>query len=339
MHSTHKKLWLILALFSWYFAHAQDIHYSQFYYNHQGLNPALVGHYLGSHRITALYRNQWQSVPVPYLSFGLFYDTQFRLSKIGDGIGFGIGFDYDRAGDSRLSLSAINAHVNYGLTIGKHLISFGVSPNFGQRHLSEQKLRWKNQWNGDRYDPKLSPKEAFVASGNLYFDLAAGISYQFAMTKRTRFQAGSAVFHLMKPNQTFYTNNNQSASVELPFRHVYQAMLSLGLLSHLDIVLRGMHQTQSKYKETVASGLFNIYLNKRPGALLNMIAGCNYRLDDAIIPTLAFQYNEWMVSAAYDITVSNFRNVTNRRGGPEFALQYLFKNIEPVGVYKKCPIY
>lgn len=84
------------------------------------------------------------TVPVPYMSFSLFYDSKIKLKSNGDYIGAGIGFDYDRAGDSELSLSSLNIGLNYGLTLSKgHLIILGLSPNIGQRRLSDEKLKWE----------------------------------------------------------------------------------------------------------------------------------------------------------------------------------------------------
>ena len=45
---------------------AQDIHFSQFSETPLLRNPALAGIFSGDLRIQAVYRNQWNSVTVPY---------------------------------------------------------------------------------------------------------------------------------------------------------------------------------------------------------------------------------------------------------------------------------
>ena len=51
--------------------HAQDIHFSQFFETPLLRNPALAGIFSGDLRIQAVYRNQWNSVTVPYQTTSL----------------------------------------------------------------------------------------------------------------------------------------------------------------------------------------------------------------------------------------------------------------------------
>lgn len=335
-----KPICILIGIWMCFYAkiEAQDIHYSQFIYHYPSQNPIQSGFYNGNHRITANYRNQWQTVPVPYMSFSLFYDSKIKLKSNGDYIGAGIGFDYDRAGDSELSLSSLNIGLNYGLTLSKgHLIILGLSPNIGQRRLSDEKLKWGSQWTGDHYDKNRSPNENFNTTGDLFFDLSGGLAYQYSFTKRTRLMASAAIFHLLEPDQTFYGLSQNK--IKLPQRNVLNGSINLGLGTYLDLLLNGEFQKQDAYEEKLGTGLIRFYINQKPGSKFNLLAGCGIRLDDAYFPMLGFEYNNWMISGSYDITTSDFKTATNSRGGPEIAVQYIFKGIEPIGLYKKCPIY
>ena len=317
---------------------SQDLHYSQFFLNYPSQNPAHTGDYLGTHRITANYRSQWNTVPVPYLSLSLFYDSHLKLNSKKNFIGAGIGLDYDKAGDSRLSLASLNASFSYGYAISnKHQVRVGISPSIGQRHFSEEKLKWDNQWTGDHYYPKSPTRETYALSGSFFFDLAGGISYQYSHTRRTYISMGAAVYHLLKPDQSFY--GIQQTKVSLPMRPVLSGELSIGLWKIADLVLNGQYQQQEKYRETNGTGMFRIYLDRNPGIRLNALLGCGIRLDDALYPMAGLQYKNWLVLASYDMNTSNFKTATNQRGGLEVGVQYLFKSVEPVGLYKKCPIY
>jgi hypothetical protein len=88
-----------------------------------------------------------------------------------------------------------------------------------------------------------------------------------------------------------------------------------------------------------ASALLRFYLDRNPGIRLNLLAGCGIRLDDAFYPMLGFQYKNWLALASYDVNTSGFRTATNQRGGLELGVQYLFRIVDPVGIYKKCPLY
>ena len=70
MKPTKKILLLLVVSLLAKFASSQDINFSQFYDLPLLRNPSLAGLFQGDIRITSAYRNQWQSVTVPYRSFG-----------------------------------------------------------------------------------------------------------------------------------------------------------------------------------------------------------------------------------------------------------------------------
>jgi|SRR5665647_2487342 len=61
--------------------HSQDINFSQFYELPLLRNPALAGIFAGDIRITAGYRNQWQSVTTPYQTQALGTEFKFSLGQ------------------------------------------------------------------------------------------------------------------------------------------------------------------------------------------------------------------------------------------------------------------
>jgi type IX secretion system PorP/SprF family membrane protein len=334
----HIVVFILICTLNTHAVFGQDIHYSQFFYHYPSQSPVQTGLFNGDHRITANYRNQWQSVIVPYLSLSLFYDTKFTFRAGDDYIGVGLGIDYDRAGDSELSLSSLNVSLNYGMNFKKHhRVIIGLSPNVGQRRLSNEKLKWNNQWDGEEFNKNLPPRENFKLSGDFFMDLAGGIAYQYTKTKRTKFLLGGSLFHILEPNQTFYGISQNKVS--LPMRFVYNANLDIGIGDRLDLILNAQYQEQEEYNEKLALGMFRIYLNQNPGIKLNLLTGFGIRLDDALIPVIGIEYKDWLISGSYDINTSDFKTATNRRGGLELAVQYHFRSVERVGVFKKCPIY
>ena len=55
----------------------QDINFSQFYELPLLRNPALAGIFNGNVRFTAGYRNQWESITVPYRTMALGTEIKF----------------------------------------------------------------------------------------------------------------------------------------------------------------------------------------------------------------------------------------------------------------------
>lgn len=317
---------------------SQDLHFSQFYYNHQSANPALVSNYYGDKRFGVNYRHQWLSVPVPYLSISMIYDTKFNLKSKKDQIGLGFGLDYDQAGDSKLSVAKIIGEVAYTRILNRNnSLSFGLNIGGAQRRLSNELLRWDVQWNGDRYDANIGSKETYKQTGSFFADLGVGAAYHYYYSQRTKLTLSGAVFHLNKPDQNFY--GASSIKAKLPMRNVYGASAQVGVGKVMDLILGGQFQQQEDYKEQVYSGRLRFYMNQKPGSLLNALIGCNVRIGDALIPNLGFEYNNWLVSGSYDLNTSQFKTATNQRGGPELTVQYIFRSVKPSSIYKKCPIY
>lgn len=54
------------------FLFAQDAHYSQVFNTPVYHNPAAVGHGVENIRLTAVYRNQWNSVMTPFTTQAIF---------------------------------------------------------------------------------------------------------------------------------------------------------------------------------------------------------------------------------------------------------------------------
>ncbi|MBK7341255.1 MAG: PorP/SprF family type IX secretion system membrane protein [Saprospiraceae bacterium] len=317
---------------------AQDLHYSQFYHHPQSQNPAFLGFFDGDHRVYVNGRQQWRTVPVNYLTASLLFDSKFFVKHSSSYIGWGIGIDYDQAGDSKLNLAKLSGGINYMYSIGtKHQFGLGIMPSISQRRFQDEKLRWDLQWDGERYDPTLSPQESFENVGSFYFDLGAGALYSYKYKTRTRIHLGAGFYHLNKPDQAFYGSNTIDS--KLPIRQAYQAAVQLPVFPILDIIFHGQHQTQEKYEETNLSALLRLYVNRKPGSLFNILVGCGLRMEDAYYPTLAIEYNNWMVSGSYDFNQSSFKTATDQRGGSEIVVRYIFKSVKPLGFYKKCPIY
>lgn len=75
------------ALFLLFICHnsfSQDIHFSQFFETPLLRNPALAGIFGGDFRIQGVYRNQWNSVTVPYQTASLNVEYKLPVGKSDD---------------------------------------------------------------------------------------------------------------------------------------------------------------------------------------------------------------------------------------------------------------
>jgi len=128
---------------------AQDLHYSQFYHAPLSVSPALTGIFNGDQRYSVSLRDQWRSVPVPWMTFSAGYDKKFYPKKSTDYfVGAGVFFNYDQQGDSKINLTNINVSGSYNyLLTENHIITLGGLLGFSSRGFNPSTLTWDKQWN------------------------------------------------------------------------------------------------------------------------------------------------------------------------------------------------
>jgi type IX secretion system PorP/SprF family membrane protein len=316
---------------------AQDLHYSQFYNSPLNLNPALTGVFNGSHRYNLSWRDQWRFVPVPWQTFSGAWDRNFLPLESKNFYGLGVNFNYDRQGDSRLQLAALNISGSVTREINaSNFISFGLLVGGARRGFNTKDLTWDKQWNGDTFNPNLTSGERFDLDALTFIETGAGINYRLQKSTRTKIDLGVGVLHLYQPLARFY----RTESKRLPTHLTFNAQGSLKLTNSLDLMINGMQQVQSKYRETLVTGLLRAYVNQKRGKELTFDFGIGHRTSGSWFPTLALGFGNWYVSGSYDVDRTRFnQTVDNNRGGPEIHIRYIHKNVRPLGIRKVCPIY
>ncbi|MEO0732800.1 MAG: PorP/SprF family type IX secretion system membrane protein, partial [Bacteroidota bacterium] len=170
------------------FLFAQDFHYSQFYHAPLHLNPALTGVFRGDVRLMGNYKSQWTDVPVDYKTVTLAADKKFLKSINEDGFfSGGVAFNYDRAGDSRLTWANLDLNGSYTRVITPQVIlSGGVKVALIQRSFRQSDLRFDNQFDEARgvVDLTRPTGEAFDTEGKVFPDFSAGLNLRL-MAKQT----------------------------------------------------------------------------------------------------------------------------------------------------------
>lgn len=318
------------------FADAQDIHFSQFYHNPLNLNPALTGVFKGDQRFGVSYRSQWQSVPVPYLTVSGSYDQKVYHKLLPNGLlGWGIVFNYDRAGDANLSWTQLGGNLAYTHRIlEEHYFSVGFQFLAGQRAFDPDKLQFGDQFNGDILDLGQPSAEAFNNTSVGYGEISAGFNWLYqSKEKRHAIRAGIGFSHLNQANVAFF----QQESLALPLTYNAYLLSNFEMNEILDIGLIGLWRKQLTYQEFLLGLLGTYYLKTEKD--LALWAGLSYRFSDAAIFQTGIQYQNWRIGLSYDINISDFRVATNRRGGPEISLQYIITAVKPPDTFKACPIF
>lgn len=332
------RIFTFLLILTVYNVKGQDLHYSQFYNAHVNINPALTGIFNGDVRFAGNYRNQWPSVPVDYTTLTGAYDFKlYRKNQRKDFFGGGMVFNYDQAGDSKLGLATLGINGSYSIpvtTMG--FLTFGGQFGLSRRSFSLDDLTFDEQWDGVQFVASKGFTEAFSRTSLLIPDVSAGLNYRWQKSARSKADVGIAMFHINRPHDAFYSDDK---SVRVPVRIAVNALIQSKMSNTVDLMVHGLAQFQSAYKEIVLGAGPKFYLNQKRGKNYAIGLYSMYRLKDAFAPALHLYLNELQLGISYDVNTSPFKVATGRKGGPEFSLLYIITKVKPLSQFKACPIF
>jgi len=343
-----KKITLLFSVFCLSFSlFAQDIHFSQFYMSPLNLNPALTGVMNCNVRLTANYRNQWASITRGgvYSTSSASYDQRFTSGRY-DYFGLGATVWNDVAGSGNFGTTTFKASGSYakrmaGSRNSSHYLSFGFEGGLSQRRVDFNNLRWGTQWDGNEFNETLGTGENMFDQPNFsFFDASAGLLWFSNFGDNANLYVGGAYHHLNRANISFASGQTES----LYSRFTVHAGGEVPITNKVSIVpgVITMIQGPSLQVNSGASVKFalgNSRFNSQ-AFQLGIWSRIGNKVEqgvvnDAIILSTRFDYNEYSLGFSYDINVSPLEPGSSGQGGFELALQYKFCGNERRGVY--CP--
>lgn len=312
---------------------AQDQHFSFSEYSSTFLNPGLAGAN-SSMQGVASFRNQWSSFAEPFQTVAASFDARFNEKKRQKAgiIAGGINLYNDRSGDLRVSTSSANLNIAYHLLIDDYnTIGLGIYGGFGQRSLSPSGGKWGTQYNGNNYDGNIDPGESFNNASFAYVDAGAGVVYTYgsnggylSQNSNQKLNIGFSVFHVNQPKYSFINAENE----KLYMRMSAFVNGEFGIANTPGSILPGIYYHRQKNAQELLFGAnYKYSLNggsrhtgfTRPSALYT---GMFFRLKDALVAKVMFEYDQFMVGFGYDINVSSLTEVSRARGGFEVFLRF-----------------
>lgn len=349
MHKIHarlKRTFLCILSFTFSFVlSAQDLHFSQFYHSPQNLNPALIGQFRGDCRATGNLRSQWSAVPVPYQTFGGGGDAKILRGVFGSGlISGGLQFNYDQAGDLAFKMTELNLGASFALPLSDQATaSFGLAFGFANRNLDPTLMTTAAQFNGDQFDENLSTGEDIPDPRADFARLATGVNLHWLPDARSRttVDMGAGFFNLNYPNTSLKNNAN---AARIPLRLSLYADGWVQINEKTDIKGHALWHIQGDfnsgtYRELLTGTGIRYHLNLEPDKEKSVALLTSYRWGDALIPSVEVGWRFLTAAFSYDFNTSPFQVATARRGGPEFALIYIFTKPTPPPVFKACPVF
>jgi type IX secretion system PorP/SprF family membrane protein len=315
---------------------AQDIHYSQ--YNYSPLNMGGVATSLmnADFRVAANNRRQWNSVSVPYQTFSIGAEEKLKYfsSNLENYTG-GLLINQDKAGDGAFKTLNCYLSLAYQYQLSKDSTSWigiGVSPGFTQKSIDFTKLTFDNQFTGDLFNPMAPTGENPNNTRLSYFDLGASILFH-QLKDQQHFYAIYQIRHINRAQQNFYANipYKQSVNHQLIVGDIIQSNNGLTYLPSI------LFSKQNKFMEFVVGTEVILPSSKKNQSV---VGGLHYRIKDAIIPSVALNYNKFRIGLSYDINLSSLRTASKSKGGAEISIIYQTFQIKAQPQRKTiCPIY
>lgn len=324
-----RKLILFLSVFSFSEVMAQDIHFSQFYDSPLNMSPALTGTD-APFRVNMNYRNQWSAFGKPFQTIAGSVDMALLKNKNkGAYLGAGLNFFQDKAGQTGLSKMLVAGNISSVLKTGsKSNLSIGIQGAFNQRSINLSNVRWDNQFNGSAYDPTLSSGEAAGILKKSFFDMGAGMAYNYSSSSKNitsnddfTFTLAAGAFHLNRPDQGLAGED--------------KANMRLSGMMKMHIGVKGTNMAF----EPLASYMKNGELSEiNVGMLMryrlksgSSVTGINsesaisfgacYRIQDALYPIIAYDFSNYSIGISYDVNLSSLTPYSQSRGGFEIVLK------------------
>lgn len=308
-----------------------DPHFSQFYAYPLWLNPGMTGVMDGDIRITALYRNQWSDVMVPFNTAGLSVDV--ATSK---NINFGASFLNQTAGDAGYRYTNAYGSIAYsGVKFGnegEQHITIGIQAGMLSRSFDPSKFQYGDQWNPvTGFDPSAPTGDQIKFTSVGVLDVNAGISYyDGGAGKKVNAFAGAGVFHLTRPEDPFYATGT---SQRLPMRFAVHAGARIAVNERFSITPNILYLKQGNASEQMAGVFAQLGANEYTDVLF----GVNYRVKDAVSPYFGVAFHNFVVGASYDVNISDLGKAVTGTNAIEFSLTYITRKAGKPLRYLGCP--
>jgi len=325
---TKVKLLLLIILMSGFYQllHSQDVHFSQRLAGDKQRNPAFTNQFEGSWQAFTVYRQQWQSIGVPFTTSSIFATKRFYTDLPALQFYGGLVLTNDQSGDAKLTANQFQLNLGASIELEENTFTFFVSNSFTIKSFNQNGLTFPSQY--DRsiggFNENLSSGESFQGESTSYFDLSVGGLLERELNERWSLTTGASALHLLQPNESFFDGGNQRS-----LGYGVQAELEYDFTDFLNLFPYVSFYRSNGASETLigSSVLFNTAVfgpieNIKP--FLYLRTGID-RLSDAIILGSNATIGNFQVGASYDFNISELEIASNYQGGFELTLSYTGK--------------
>ena len=310
---------------------AQDIHFTQFDMQPLVVNPAFTGMFFGKFRAEAIYRNQWSSVTVPYVTYGASVDMPIFSESNGDYLAGGLQLYKDQAGDGNLSNFTGLVSIAYHKTFGSNGdykgsdLAVGLQGGYAQKSIDLSKLYFGDEFVNGQFTPGTT-QEYHLGLGNSvnYYLINAGLCFSSSLSEKFSFVVGLAANNINQPNDAIMKKQNSETGLDMRYTGEIGAIWKVA--DRLSLRPAFLYQSQATATEMVYGNEFYYALTNQYGDKMYtpaVFVGGWYRGGDAFMITGGFEYNNFRLGLGYDYNNSSLNAASGGNGGWEIALRYV----------------
>jgi len=308
---------------------AQDPHFSQFFSSPLTLNPALTGKFDGIFRAAGNYRDQWPSISKAFVTSTISLDAPMLTNRIGANDVWGVGLMAmtDRTANGILNSNYISLSTSYHKALdedGYNQLGVGFQGSYAAKRLDGSQLNFEREL--DLNGNWTLPSDEMIDGKNVnvhYFDFNAGLLYNGSTDGTNNYYIGASMYHINRPREQYIASKGYYTLNPRLTVHG-GGYFKVGETSTLH--LTALYSQQSGATETVIGGAVSFNLNndevENP---TNFYAGSWIRFNDAIIPYVGLEWNDFRLGMTYDVNYSSLKVGSQSRGGVEISLIYIKK--------------
>jgi type IX secretion system PorP/SprF family membrane protein len=322
---------LVLSIFIPFLVQGQDPHFSQFFTSPISVNPSLSGTGISKWKIMSNYRTQWSNTGTPFNTFTINGDYKVLGDDDNNNIlAVGLQFMNDKtlsgAFESNYLSTAISYHVNINNT---SQIGVGFMGTYSTRSLGNSNFTFGEQFTSGGFDPSLPSGEPQNFAIKPFYSLSSGIVYVFE-NDNMRIQAGSSMYHVNRPSQSFFDNQDNNLPIRYAFHSSIENQLSNGGSLNSNFIYQ--HQGRVEYFALGSAFGLDISNDDKPKSLY---LGAWYRTGDAFYPYIGLLIGSLQFGLTYDLSVVKQFSAQSLPGS--FELSFVFRNSKKRYGIVPCP--
>jgi type IX secretion system PorP/SprF family membrane protein len=306
--------------------HAQDPHFSQFFASPLTLNPAFTGKFDGEIRVVGNYRNQWPTINNAFITSTASVDFHIAKNRIAPNDTWGVGAlflsDNSAAGAVKYNYASLSTAYHKGLDEeGYHQLGVGFQATYANMRINPAQLTFEDQLTNLGFTGVTQETFGNTTLNKSYLDLNAGVLYTGSTNDRNNFYLGISLYHINKPKVQF----TDTGYYLLSSRATLQAGTYFSVGQTTTLHLSAMQTFQGGAAETIFGGAFQLIANPDVPKPTSVYVGSWIRFNDAIIPYVGLEFDDFRIGATYDVNTSSLKTASQKQGGIEVSLIYALR--------------